>query len=293
MTPLDSDQLRTFLAIADGGSFTAAAGAVNRTQSAVSMQMKRLEARLGYRLFERGPRGVAPTPEAEALLGKARRVMKLLEEAATPPQADRLEGQLRIGLPEEYGADLLPRILSDFAEAHPSVTVTVRCGWSPDLDQALARGDLDLAIVVSDRPTSDGELLLYDPTVWVSSARHLVHEEVPLPLAMFEPGCWWRDWALRLLDRQDRAYRIAYTSPSVAGVKAAISAGLAVGLLGASVRPAQARVLSEDQGFQSLPGSHVVLRRGGSLTSPTIAGMAKAIARRFKEASLGSPSPSH
>ena len=121
--------------------FTAAARAVHRTQSAVSMQMKRLEARVGHRLFARGARGVVPTAEGEALLGTARRVLRLLEAAAQDLRAPQLQGSVRIGLPEEYGATVLPRLLSDFAAAHPKVMVSVHCGLSAALDEALARGD--------------------------------------------------------------------------------------------------------------------------------------------------------
>lgn len=281
-TPLDSDQLKTFVAIADSGSFTAAARTVNRTQSAVSMQMKRLEQSLGHRLFTRGARGVVPTTEGESLLGRARRVMRLLDEAAESLQAPPLEGRVRIGLPEEYGANVLPRILADFAAAQPGVQVSVRCGWSPDLSQAVEQGELDLAIVVCDQGTASGEVLLHDPTVWVTSDRHLVHEAEPLPLAMFEVGCWWRDWALRLLDAQDRAYRIAFTSPSIAGIQAAVSAGLAVGLLGASTRPKHSRILTEADGFKPLPGSHVLLRRAPGRPTAAMDGMAQSIIEGFR-----------
>ena len=282
-TPLDSDQLRTFVAIADGGSFTAAARAVHRTQSAVSMQMKRLEARVGHRLFARGARGVVPTAEGEALLGTARRVLRLLDEAAEELRAPQLEGSVRIGLPEEYGPTVLPRLLAEFAEAHPKVMVSVQCGLSAELDEALAGGRLDLAILVSDLVRMPGEVLLHDPTVWVTSSRHLAHEQEPLPLAMFEAGCWWRDWALRALDRQDRAYRIAYSSPSVAGIQAAVTAGLAVTLLGASTRPKDSRILAAEDGFEPLPGSQVLLRRADKVDSPAVDGMANAISRTVRE----------
>ena len=282
LPPLDSDQMRTFVAIADGGSFTAAARAIHRTQSAVSMQMKRLEEALGTRLFRREARGVVPTPDGEALLATARRVVALLDEAALRAQATDLEGQVRIGLPEEYGAELLPKILADFAAAHPQVLVSVRCGWSTDLAAALAQDELDLAVVVSDQGAQQGEILLHDPTVWVTSARHWVHEETPLPLAMFEVGCWWRDWALRELDRQDRAYRIAYTSPGVAGIQAAVTAGLAVALLSKSTRPMDSRILTPEEGFEPLPGSHVLLQRSRRPGSPAVSQMAQSIVLAFR-----------
>lgn len=283
--PLDSDLLRTFLAIADTGSFTRAAETVGRTQSAVSMQMKRLEAAVGRPLFAREARGVRMTDPGEQLLAEARRIVRLLDRAADSLRGPPVEGAVRIGVPEEYGATLLPGVLARFADRHPGVQVSVRCETSQAFAPALERGELDLAVIVSDHGGSErasrGEVLFHDPTVWATSARHLAHERDPLPLAMFEQGCWWRDWALRALDERGRAYRVAYASASTAGIQAAVASGLAVGVLGHSTLPPGVRPLGPEEGFSDLPGATIVLRlgRGGS---NAVASMAAAIREAFR-----------
>lgn len=192
----DSELLRTFVSIAETGSFTRAADLVGRTQSAVSMQVKRLEDVAGATLFVRNARGVALTPLGESLLTDARRIIRLLDQAAEALHPNALEGAVSVGIPEEYGTTILPQILARFAETHARVEVTVTCEPSLALQAALERGDLDLAVTVVDDGRTQGEILLHDPTVWVTSSRHLAHEQDPLPVAMFARGCWWRDWAL-------------------------------------------------------------------------------------------------
>ena len=277
---LDSELLRTFVAIADSGSFTGAADLVHRTQSAVSLQVRRLEDALGQSLFARGRRGVTLTPAGEALLSRARPILRLLDQAADALKDHQIEGALSVGLPEEYGTSLLPAVLARFAARHPRVQVTVRCAASLALDALLARGELDLAVVQVSQGDLQGELLIHDPTIWAASARHGTQELDPLPLAMFEPGCWWRDWALRALDQRGRAYRVAYSSASTAGVQAAIAGGLALGVLGRSTLPAGCRALTRDEGFDDLPGSNVLLKCRSE--SPATESMAAALREAFR-----------
>lgn len=279
--PLDSDLLRTFVAIADAGSFTVAARNVGRTQSAVSMQVKRLEEIAGKPLFRRHRRGISLNAAGEGLMAEARRIVLLLDRATESMRGTALGGGVRIGIPEEYGATVLPAVLARFAATHPGVQVTVRSEQSVALDHALAAGDLDVAVLVVDGGYPDGEVLVHDPTVWVTSAGHLAHEQEPLPVAMFDQDCWWRDRALKMLDRAGRRYRVAYSSPSIGGLQAAVAAGLAVGVLGLSTVPAGCRVLTAAEGFRELPGSNIVLRMAGTAPSPAAAGMAESIRLAF------------
>ncbi len=281
--PLDSELLRSFVAISDAGSFTRAAQSLHKTQSAVSMQVKRLESLVGHPLFVREARGVALTPCGETLLLNARRVLALLEETLSDLRGERVEGAVRIGVPEEYSASILPEILGRFAETHPAVEVTVTCGQSLALGAAFDRGDLDLAVLLVDQGRAEGEVLGHDPTVWATSARHLVHEQEPLPVALFDQGCWWRDWALKMLEDRGKPYRIAYSSASTAGLQAALSAGLAVAVMGASTVPAGARLLTPEEGFVNLPGSTIVLRRGGDLSTGAVKSMTDVIRQAFAD----------
>ena len=287
-TRLDSNLLRTFVAIADLSSFTRAADAVHRTQSAVSMQVKRLEEIAGCNLFRRRARGVTLTPAGESLLGNARRIVRLLDETGQSLTHAPLKGEVRVGVPEEHGSALLPGVLARFAESHPGILVTVCREPSLALERMLARSDLDMAIVGAERDGKPGELLIHDPSLWVTSARHFVHELNPLPLAMFEPDCWWRDWALVSLDGRGRRYRVAYTSASVAGIQAAVTSGLAVAILSHSTLPPGMRELGADEGFDPVPGLDVILRRNPASTSAASEAMARAIRDEFAS-STGRP----
>ena len=155
---LESDLLRTFVAVTDTGSFTRAAEVVGRSQSAVSLQMKRLEESAGGALFERGSRGVLPTRLGRVLLTHARRVVSLLEEAGLALKSPPLTGPVRLGLPEEYGHAILTRTLGAFARRHPDVEVTARCGSSAENLSRLDANALDVAIVFDWQDTPGGEV---------------------------------------------------------------------------------------------------------------------------------------
>lgn len=278
---LDSDLLRVFAAVADAGSISGATARLGRTQSSVSVQVGKLEAITGRTLFVRQARGVRLTAAGETLLVRARRVLSALAEAEAALAADPLSGTVRIGVPEEYGTGVLPEILARFAATYPDVEVVVSCEPSTGLEHALDGGKLDLAVLAIDSGRRAGELLTYDPTVWVTSTRHEAHAADPLPLAMFAQDCWWRDWALKALDDRGRAYRVATTSRSVAGVQAAVTSGLAVAVLARSTMPEGARVLGREDGYEELPGSAVVLRRAEGARSGAAEGMAAAIRNAF------------
>lgn len=280
-TRLDSDLLRSFVAIAEAGSLTRAGERIGRTQSALSVQLRQLETAVGTSVFARGPRGVVLTRAGERLLSHARRVLAALAEAERAVRPDPLRGPVRIGIAEEYGSSVLPAALARFATEHPGVEVTIRCGASTIFPRALHAGELDLAVAVADGGQASGEPLGRDPTVWVTSSRHDAHEADPLPLALFEPGCWWRDDALAFLDARRRPWRVACTSASIAGVGAAVGSGMAVAVMGLSTVPGTARILTAEDGFEPLRPSDVVLQQGLRTGNPAVEGMRKAIREAF------------
>jgi len=273
---LDPDLLRTFVAIVDAGGFTPAAKQVHRTQSAVSMQVRRLEETLGRALFQRDGRGVRLAPDGEALLGYARRLLKLHDEAVAALTRPELAGRVRIGTPDDYVDRFLPDILARFARAFPRVQVDVLCETSAHLRPLLAEDRLDLAVLTAGcTPGGEpGEVLRREPVVWATAERHLAHEQEPLPLALFQSGCAFRDWALAGLDGIGRPYRIAYTSASFSSILAAVTAGLAVTALCRSVLPAGVRPLGVAEGFPPLPMTALTLHRGrpGSAVAECLAG---------------------
>ena len=262
MSTLDPDLLRTFLAFADSGSFTQAARLVNRTQSAVSMQMKKLEEAIGRPLFARDGRGVILSEDGHRLVSYARRMLSVHDEALAEFTEMPLSGSVRIGTPDDYAAALLPLILSRFAETYPHVNLQVVCEGSPRLREQLAEGDLDLAILTCKTDSHEGMLLKRDQVVWATAANHAVHARDPLPLALFYPDCPFQHYAREALGRIGRPHRIAYSSHSIAALQAAVLSGLAVTVIARSSVSAGMRELSDDEGFPGLPTVDIMLAQG-------------------------------
>ncbi|MGF1629787.1 MAG: LysR substrate-binding domain-containing protein [Kiloniellaceae bacterium] len=278
---LDSELLRTFAAIADHGSFSRAGTAVGRSQSAVSLQMKRLEDTAGCSLFRRQSHGVSLTASGENLLQNARRILRLMERAAGELNGEAVAGTVRLGMPTSYSTSILSAVLKRFAEACPDVEVTVSCAQGLPLQAALAAGELDLIVFTADNAGADAEPLVHDPAVWVTSVAHDTHLCDPLPVALFESGCWWRDRAMQILEERGRRYRIACTSPNTEAVIAAVVSGLAVAVLELSTVPEGARILTESEGFPGFPGSTVMLRRRPGATTRAVDRMEAVIRNVF------------
>ncbi|WP_277053143.1 LysR family transcriptional regulator [Zestomonas thermotolerans] len=277
---IDSELLRTFVAIADYGGFTRAADALNRTQSAVSMQMKRLEEDVLQRpLFERDGRQVRLTAEGQVLLGYARRILKLHGEVLNTLRQPHMVGSVRIGTPDDYVMRFLPGILSRFAQSFPLIQVEVHCEPS---SQLLQRHDLDLTIVTREPGKEIGQLLRQEHIVWAEAQGFSPHEQEPLPLAMFNTECFCRDWACNALDAMERDYRIAYTSPSLSAIMAVVSAGLAVTAQLQSLIPPDMRIIGQAEGLPPMPMASIVLLRNPRSQSEVIETLAEHIAEGFR-----------
>ena len=277
---IDTELLRTFVAIADHGGFTRAGEMLNRTQSAVSMQMKRLEEDVVQRaLFQRDGRQVRLTAEGQVLLGYARRILRLHGEMLTTLREPHMVGSVRIGTPDDYVMRFLPGILSRFAQAYPLVQVEVHCESS---SQLLQRQDLDLSIVTRKPGTEIGQLLRQERFVWAEAIGFNPHEQSTLPLAMFNTDCFCRTWACNALEAMERDYRVAYTSPSLSAIMAVVSAGLAVTAQLQSLITADMRILGEADGLPELPMCSIVLLRNPLSPSPVIECLAEHIADGFR-----------
>lgn len=282
--PLDSDLLRTFLAVADTGNVTRAADMVRRTQSAVSMQIRRLEDLIGSALFERHSRGVILTVEGRRLVDNARRIVTLLDDTAAAMRSPALDGSVRIGISEEYVNSTLPKALGAFAAIHPGVEVTVRQETSMANSAALAAGELDIAVVFEPGGRTRSEVLMVNPTVWATSEQHGTHLRQPLPIATYTyaEGGWCDDLALRSLTTRNIENRVAYVSRTSGGLIAAVVSGLAIAPLSRSTIPPGCRELTEADGFGIIDMSNVVLRTRRGNRSPTVDAMADAIRRAFR-----------
>lgn len=258
---LDIDHLRTFIAIADSGTFTRAAETVHKTQSAVSMQMKKLEDVVGRPLFERDGRASKLTEDGERLVDYGRRILRLAGEALASFADAELAGRVRLGLPDDYADRYLPEILARFSQSNPRVEVTVVCEPTPMLFERIAAADLDLAIITHVESRGSASVIRRERLLWVTSLRHSVHELSPLPLALGRTFCTWRQAASTGLESIGKPYRVLYSSWNSTAVGAAVLAGLAVSVLPESaIRPGM-RILGASDGFPPLPSCKIALLR--------------------------------
>ena len=264
---LDIDQLRTFIAIAETGSFTKAAEVVNKTQSAVSMQMKRLEERLERPIFARDGRASKLTEDGQRLLDYARRLVKLNVETIAAFSDEALSGRVRLGVPDDYADRYLPEIMARFSRAYPGVELTVLCEPTADLLERIDANEVDLAIVTNCESKRASETFRRERLLWVTSNRHPTHLEERVPLALGRPSCIWRHTAIERLESIGRAYRLLYSSSNAGAVAAAVLAGLAVSVLPESgLRPGM-RVLASVDGFPDLPSCRIGLVRNAHESS--------------------------
>ncbi|WP_119165319.1 LysR substrate-binding domain-containing protein [Algihabitans albus] len=237
-TLIETDLLRTFVAISETGSFAAAAKRVCRTPSAVSMQMKRLEEILGQELFTKSGRTVAINRQGEMLLGYGRQILRLNQETISRFRVPPLEGRVSFGAPDDFGTRFLPSILARFAATHPDVSVEVVLAPSVHLIELVGSGELDLTLVTTemDKIAGRSERVVYsEPLVWVGLAGGAAKTKSPLPLALSGRGCSWRSVALNALDRIGRPYKVSYTCENCQGQLAALLADLAVAPLPVSL----------------------------------------------------------
>jgi DNA-binding transcriptional LysR family regulator len=274
-SPLDLDQLQTFVAISDTGSFTRAADEVFKTQSAVSMQMRRLEEKIGRPLFEKEGRMNRLTDDGERLLAYARRMLRLNGEAVAAFDDSKLAGHLRIGMPDDYADRFLPEIMARFVRSNPRVELSVVCEPTVNLVEQVNRAAIDLALITHVPENGYSEIVRREPLLWVTSANHAVHEEPVLPLAFGRPTCIWRHKAIEALAQVKREYRVLFTSWSATVISASILSGLAVSVLAeCSLRPGM-RVLTDSEGFPKLPDVEIGLIRARGRQSPIVDAMAQ------------------
>ena len=233
---LDLDLLKTLVAIAETGSFSAAAAAVLRTPSAISMQVKKMEELLGRPVFHRDSRSVELTADGAFLLEHARRLLALNREVVARFVQPDIQGVVRMGAPDDVAERFLPEMLRRFAESHPCVTVNVTVDGSKRMMDMLDSGRLDMTIITCEAGFQDkgAEVLFREQLVWAACKGGVAAERDPLPVSVWEEGCVWRKAGLDGLDRQGRAWRVAFQSAHISGQRAAILADLAVAPIPAS-----------------------------------------------------------
>ena len=253
--------LRTLVAVNNHLSFTEAARELNKTQAAVSMQIRRLEELTGVTLFDRGKRSLRLTGDGEILVEYGKRMLDLNEQAFASVRPDQVVGSVRLGAVTHYAIHILPPLLAEFSARHPAVRIELLAGVS--FREAPFGTDLDLAIALEPAGTTTGTVLERDRAVWVSSARHRIHTVSPVALAVLPEGSLLRQWAIECLEHHGKPWRITYISANATAMLSAVAAGLAVGVVRASSLTEGVRELTPEEGFPALPVFDITLTDAG------------------------------
>ncbi|OXJ18441.1 LysR substrate-binding domain-containing protein [Burkholderia sp. AU6039] len=317
----DVAALRSLVAGVDLGSFAKAADRVARSSSAVSAQIRKLEEQAGTPLFVKAGRGLALTDAGDAMLRYARRMIELNDEAAAAVRGMNLDGWVRVGLQEDFGEAILPDVLGRFARAHPKVRIEARVARNADLLDRLDANQLDLALVWGDpasaalvaRAGIDSEAIAQVPMQWVGAAgsaaggfgmpgggaqedggadetgdRAVRESGEPLPLVVFDRPCRFFGAATGALDRAGVPWRVAFTTPSLAGLWAAAAAGLGLTVRSQYGLPASVRVLDAAScGLPALPSLPLILLRRTSSATPTVDRLARIVKQAVQDATEG------
>lgn len=269
---LDIEALRVMVVGSDLGSFARAAVQLGRSQSAVSMQLKRLEEQAGHALFQRSGRGLVPTEAGEALLVYARRIVALHDEAAVALGASSAVPAIRLGLPQDFFEDVMPEALASFSERRPNAHVEVRAGLNYALEDEVNAGRLDVALAFAEEGRGrSGELLSSMPMFWFGRedlSNGVREHRGDLPLVLFNHPCLFRQAALRSLDEAGIRWRLSLTTPSLSGVWAALRFGLGITVRTAHGVPAGIRRL--DDGLPELGAIELRMLTGKDLAPAAV-----------------------
>jgi DNA-binding transcriptional LysR family regulator len=279
---LEIDLLRAFVAVAETGSFTAAAEVVGRSQSAVSQKVLRLEEILDRRVFERTSRSLTLTRDGEHLLVTSRRMLELndaaMRELREPPAA----GNLRLGISEDFIPSQLPQLLARFSRLYPGVSLDLMTGLSCDLLQAYNDGHVDAVIAKKDGKAQRGRIIWREPLVWMVSADYVVDASRPAKLVMLRAPCTYRELMISSLDSVRREWTAACTASSLMGVQAAVAGGLGVTVLGRSFVQQGMQILRAPEHWPPLPMTEIVVIGEGSkeaqLVQPLVAFLTESLA---------------
>lgn len=266
---LDLDLLRCFVTIVDAGSFTRAGDRLGRTQSTISLQVKRLEDQIGRSVFVRTPRSLSLTAAGERLLAPARQLLRLNDVALAELFEPDITGRVRLGVPEDFATAHLPGVLAAFAEAHPLVELEVACDLTLNLLDQFHSGAFDL-VLVKREPSAplEGVRVWREPLVWVARDQLSVAGLATVPLVVSPEPCVYRKRAIDALEATGRKWRIAYTSTSLAGSQSAVNAGLGITVLPREMVPSYLTPVVDHSDLPALYDTEVALIEAAGL-SPT------------------------
>ncbi|PWC36006.1 LysR substrate-binding domain-containing protein [Azospirillum sp. TSO35-2] len=273
-TNLDMDVLRALVIAMEHGGFARAAERLGRTQSAISLQMKKLEEQVGQPLFRKAGRTVALTDAGDLLLGYARRIVALNDEALSAARGRAMDGTVRVGFPQDLAERWLPAVLGSFHRAHPRIHVVAQVGRGRELRDRVAQGALDLALAFGEigltATASGAATLAHLPVAWVAPEGFRADPDTPLPLALLDAPCMFRQHGIDRLDGGGRSWRITFTSPSLSGLWAAVEAGLGVTVRTPLGLPDTLAILGPGCSLPELGAVPLELHRAPSAASPAV-----------------------
>jgi DNA-binding transcriptional LysR family regulator len=287
-TNLDMDVLRTFVTGFELGSFARAAERLGRSQSAVSTQLRKLEEQVGQPLVQKAGRGLALTAAGESMLGYAKRLLDLNDEAVDRLRGTELEGWARLGLAQDFAESWLPAVLKRFSRAYPRVRIEVQVGLGAQLVEKTLKGDLDIALVWGDGGDAPHAQRIAElPIHWIGHAdwpglASLGNE--PVPFAAFAPPCTFRSAAVAALDGGGLPWRLVFTSPSLSGLWAAAEGGLGITARTAVSLPKTLSVLDPvATGLPTLPKAPLTLHQAEADLSPAVARLTDILLETIRE----------
>lgn len=258
---LDIDSMRAYLAVLDRGTMTAAAASLDLTTSAVSWRMKRLEQRVGQDLLIRDGRSLRPSRAGRAILPHVRAMVEAHDRAAAMLSAEELSGRVHIGAHEDIGIERLTRLLGTFARTHPNTELAFTMAGSEELNAALRRGDLDIAVVGTPeerlRPTD--RILWSEQIIW-ATGRGMPFEDDPVPVISYDDGCRFREMGTDQLREAGIAFHVRFTIPNTSGVVAAMRDGLGVSVISPSQLTPDIEPWARVAHLPPLPTNHYVVR---------------------------------
>lgn len=255
---LDMTALRAFVTVSDTGGVTKASGFLNLTQSAVSMQLKRLEEAVGVPLFDRSARRMALTGAGEQMLGYARRMLELNDEVLGRLTSQEYEGEVRLGVPHDIVYPAIPEVMHRFHTAFPRMKVTLVSSYTSRLKEQFARGEIDIILTTEGKLDAGGETLLERSLIWVGAENGQVWRQRPLRLA-FEHNCIFRTSVQAALDKAAISWEMAVESDSSRAVEASVSADLAVHTCVEGTEPPYVEPISHNGALPNLPAIKINL----------------------------------
>ena len=271
---LDLTAVRSFVVVADTGGVTKAAGLLNLTQSAVSMQLKRLEESLNTTLLDRSSRSIALTAQGEQLLSYARRILVLNDEIYGKLTAAEFEGEITLGVPHDIVYPVIPKVLQRFAAAYPRVRVNLVSSFTRELVADFKRGKIDVILTTEDTVGEGGETLTQIPLVWVGAPEGVAWKRRPLRLA-FEEQCIFRQYVQRRLDEVEIQWEMAVESNSSRTIEATVSADMAVHTMLEGTLPRHLEMINHGGSLPSLRKMNVNMYQANLNDGPIVSDLAR------------------